>query len=317
VIYLKRTLLVAVTLLVVGLLAGLVVYRILDWERDEITDSIRAETSSSYVTLSDGVTEYELAGPDSGNVVVLASGASVPYYIWDPTFKALTDAGFRVLRYNYYGRGYSDRPRIPYNRDLYNRQLSDLLRVLEIREPVFLAGLSMGGWVTAAFAATYPRRVAGIVWIDPAHRSYATPDTPEWLARVLFVWLNQEKTVSGQLTDFLHPENFPDWTDRYRIQMSYSGFRYGRISTFYHFAGEDHPEDFELVGKSGIPVLLIWGRQDRTLPFELSDEVRSLVPVRFVPVDSAGHLPHLEKSGPVNRVIVDFLSELELDGNSE
>lgn len=35
-------------------------------------------------------------------------GFSVPYYIWEPTFAALVQAGLRVLRYDLYGRGYSD-----------------------------------------------------------------------------------------------------------------------------------------------------------------------------------------------------------------
>ena len=63
--------------------------------------------------LSDGFTHYELGGPPTGHLVVLAAGFSVPYYIWDPTFSALTEAGVRVLRYDYYGRGFSDRPDVP------------------------------------------------------------------------------------------------------------------------------------------------------------------------------------------------------------
>ena len=63
----------------------------------------------------------------SASVVVLAAGFSVPYYIWDPTFKALTGAGFRVLRYDYYGRGYSDRPAIPFTDEMYVGQLHQLL----------------------------------------------------------------------------------------------------------------------------------------------------------------------------------------------
>ena len=68
------------------------------------------------------------AGRPDGRVVVLAAGFSVPYYIWDPTFAALTGAGFRVLRYDYYGRGYSDRPAIPFTDEMYVRQLDELLQ---------------------------------------------------------------------------------------------------------------------------------------------------------------------------------------------
>ena len=64
----------------------------------------------SYVSLGAGVTHFELAGPPDAQTVVLVHGFSVPYYIWDPTFDALAAAGFRVLRYDLFGRGWSDRP---------------------------------------------------------------------------------------------------------------------------------------------------------------------------------------------------------------
>jgi pimeloyl-ACP methyl ester carboxylesterase len=50
--------------------------------------------------LSNGVVHYELTGSEDAPVVVLVHGFSVPCYVWDPTFEALTEAGFRVLRYD-------------------------------------------------------------------------------------------------------------------------------------------------------------------------------------------------------------------------
>ena len=67
-----------------------------------------------FVELSDGWTHYDVAGPESGQVVILVHGFSVPYYIWDTTFEALVAAGFRVIRFDLFGRGYSDRPATVY-----------------------------------------------------------------------------------------------------------------------------------------------------------------------------------------------------------
>ena len=88
-----------------------------------------------------GVTHYDVAGPDSGQRVMLVHGFSVPAYIWDSTVVALTGAGFRVARYDQFGRGYSDRPDVPYTPDLFDRQLLQLLDSLGWREPVSLVGL--------------------------------------------------------------------------------------------------------------------------------------------------------------------------------
>ena len=147
------------------------VYSLADPERLDITDAVRKDTPGQFVRLTDGYTHFELAGPPGGHVVVLAAGFSVPYYIWDPTFKALTDAGFRVLRYDYYGRGFSDRPDKPYNDDFYVRQLTDLLDSQGIVASIDLAGLSFGGTVMTNFADKYPARVRSLIYVDPSFRS--------------------------------------------------------------------------------------------------------------------------------------------------
>ena len=93
-------------------------------ETEELNEATRASAPGSFVQLSDGCTHYELgnsllpAGAPFGDnkgkgvraPVVLVHGFSVPYFIWDPTFEFLTKSGFRVLRYDLFGRGYSDRP---------------------------------------------------------------------------------------------------------------------------------------------------------------------------------------------------------------
>ena len=130
-------------LLIVAAGGGL--YVAADPEQLEIDQAVRASAPGQFVRLSDGFTHYEIGGPADGRVVVLAAGISVPYYIWDPTFAALVQAGFRVLRYDYYGRGYSDRPDIAYSQDLYVRQLAELLDAVHITQPIDLAGLSTAG----------------------------------------------------------------------------------------------------------------------------------------------------------------------------
>jgi pimeloyl-ACP methyl ester carboxylesterase len=62
------------------------------------------------------------------------------------------------------------------------------------------------------------------------------------------------------------------------------------------------------IGESGRPVLLVWGRQDRILPIAGSDSVRAAIPQTvFVPVDSAGHLPHIEQADTVAARVIGFL----------
>src|SRR5262252_10353989 len=179
-----RWLLLYAAAVVTVLLVPLAAFFLVDPERHELDESARSSAPGRFVRLSDGVTHYELGGPTASPVVVLVAGTSVPYYIWDPTFSALVKEGYRVLRYDYYGRGYSDRPAIAYVQDLYVRQLVELLDALEIRDPVDLMGLSFGGSVITSVAARHPRRVRSLVYVDPAFRMPVAVSPVETMPRV-------------------------------------------------------------------------------------------------------------------------------------
>jgi len=129
--------------------------------RDEVkrlNATTRKSIDGSFLSLPDGFTHYELTNTQLENTVVLVHGFSVPSFIFDPTFKFLTESGFRVLRYDLFGRGFSDRPHTRYNIDLFDKQLSDLLDALRFKSPANLIGLSMGGPVAATFTARHPSR---------------------------------------------------------------------------------------------------------------------------------------------------------------
>jgi pimeloyl-ACP methyl ester carboxylesterase len=247
--------------------------------------------------------------------VVLAAGATVPYYIWDPTFAALVQAGFRVLRYDYYGRGYSDRPDVPFTQELYVRQFTELLDAVHITERFDLVGLSFGGSVITSVAARHPGRVRSLVYVDPAFRTPETLGAIESMPRVwnlLTAILDERSWADGQLNDFLHPERFPDWPARYRVQLQYRGFRRARLSDAVNNAEADQRDELQQVGNDPRPVLVIWGRQDPNVPFELSSSLLGVMPsARLVAVDEAGHLPQWEQPAIVHPALIAFLREVE------
>lgn len=284
-----------------------------DPERLDLDSSVRASAPGQFASLSDGYTHYELGGPAEGRAVVLAAGFSVPYYIWDPTFKALTDEGFRVLRYDYYGRGLSDRPAIPFIDDMYVRQLDELLKAVRMTAPFDLAGISFGGSFITSFADKYPDRVRSLVYFDPSLRRPYVVSMIESFPRLwsyLAAVLDERFWAQNQLGDFLHPENFPDWPRRYYEQMRYKGFRRARLSEIVSNAKVDQFEQVKRVGQHSRPVFVIWGKQDRTVPFDESEWFMTLFPNgRLLPVESSGHLPQWEQPEAVHSELIKFLQE--------
>jgi len=297
------------TLVVVALLVAYVVAR--NPEQATLDVAARAAAGGQYATLSGGITHYDIAGPAAGAPVVLVHGLSVPYYIWDPTVAALSTAGYRVLRYDQFGRGFSDRPDVVYDADLYDRQLSDLLDSTGFRGPVHVMGLSFGGLVSATFCGRHPERVRSLTLVDPAAGDFG--QLPWYLRMpvvgpVLWQKMAVPGMAEGQLTDFFEPSRWPDWVDRYRVQMQYRGFGRAIRSTIMSASTIDIDAVYAAVGRHGFPVQLVWGVEDRTVPIALSARVRQAIPrVQYHPVERAGHLPHMERADVVNPLLLDFL----------
>ena len=62
------------------------------------------------------------------------------------------------------------------------------------------------------------------------------------------------------------------------------------------------------VGEMNEPVLLFWGRKDRMVPFEYSNDLRATMPnAEFHVIENCGHIPHYEKPEEVNPILLEFL----------
>ncbi|MDH4130930.1 MAG: alpha/beta hydrolase, partial [Gemmatimonadota bacterium] len=256
---------------------------------------------------------YEISGPDTGEVVVLAAAFSVPAYLSDSLFQRLGRDGFRVLRFDYYGRGWSDRLDTTYELDLFSRQLAGLLDSLRITEPVDLAGLSFGAAIVTHYADQFPDRVRSLIYVNPVFNT-GRQLPPRERSELAWDWYmvfrgGSDEMATGQLYDFLHPERFPDWVGRYRVQQQFKGTRESWRRTRAAIAVAPHQdEQIRRVGAHPRPVLIVWGRQDEGAPFEESTALLARMPrATLVPVDSAGHLPHLEQPDVVAPAVGRFL----------
>ncbi|RYU86566.1 alpha/beta hydrolase [Mucilaginibacter terrigena] len=304
--FLKNLLWFVIVLAILGAAALYIIYDHYNPEKKELTYELRKNTNGSYIELTSGVTHYELDGADTGKVVVLIHGFSVPYYIWNGTYEYLTERGFRVLRYDQFGRGFSDRPNVTYNKQLYFEQLNELIDKLHLKKPVSLVGVSFGGELATDFTAAYPDAVDKVVLIDPGYIA-EKPSMPAMVAD-FYEATHAEERALGQLTDFKYPNRQQTWVEQYRPQMEYKGFRRALVSTLYNYNYTGRQANIALNNQHK-QVLLIWGKEDNTVPFKYSDSVRSVLKAEFLPVNDAGHLPYIEQADIVNPALVTFLKK--------
>ena len=283
-------------------------------ETKELNDTTRRLTGGSFLQLSNGVTHYELSNATRDQTVVLVHGFSVPYFIFDPTFHFLSQNGFRVLRYDLFGRGFSDRPHADYNIDLFVNQLVDLLDALRLVRPVCLIGLSMGGPIAATFTARHPQRVDRLVLIDPAG---ARPIILTRILKGLIMPLVGEtilglvgarivaKHIASDFSDKKLAENF---RAKYSVQMQYKGFRRAILSTIRSNMLESHIGTYRKVGALNKQTMLLWGQNDTTVPFNHSNDLLAAMPgTEFHVIEDCGHIPHFEKPEITNPLILNFL----------
>ncbi len=287
-----------------------VLYQIMNPEKDELNDAIRTRLGGSYISLSGGVTHYALEGPEMGQVVVLVHGGTVPMFTWDVVSPTLAAAGYRVLRYDMYGRGYSDRPPVTYNRNLYGDQLMELLDKLNLIEPVDLVGYSLGGGIVADFAARHPQRVRKLALISPVVYNFKTPQIfripvlGEFLARIVGI-----RTITRRANSmFEGTELYQRHANLFAEQTTFKGFQDSMLSMIRSDAIGDYRDSFESVGKQKRNVLLIWGARDAEIPEEVINTTRKLIPfVQFHDVRDAGHNIVFQKPHQITEIIDNFL----------
>lgn len=274
----------------------------------------RQAAPGSFVRLTRGYTHYEECGRRGARSVVLVHGFSVPYVIWGPTVQALQSAGLHSIRYDHYGRGFSDRPNIAYNMSLYVEQLHELMDALGCQE-VDLVGLSMGGPIAAAVAVARPDRVRRIVLIDPSGVRPAAPGAIRGIAGLpgvrgaLIAAIGSAFVLERLATSFYGPAPVRALRQQYQQQMEYGGFGRAVVSAIHHGMLGTFASTYALLGRSQKEILLIWGEDDAAIPFDQSRDLLQLLPqAEFLPVPQSGHVPHLEKPDVVHPRLLAFLN---------
>ncbi|WP_308289866.1 alpha/beta fold hydrolase, partial [Mycolicibacterium mageritense] len=254
-----------------------------------------------YIRLSDGVTHYELAGPDGGDVVVLAGGLTIPLFYWDELAVELHARGLRTLAYSGYGRGYSDRVVARYDEALFVRQLRELVEHLQVPAPCHVVGTSMGALIAMAYVSQHVASTATLTLVGPAglSRQPVTQklvlgnDTTASLIAKYFGRRILEQHLGHNVADANRAAALADMIGD---ASRYEGSIYAFFQTLQHFPLFDRAELYRHTGTLHLPTQLIWGREDHVTPISSLDQVRELLqPSQYHVIDDCGHMAPFER----------------------
>jgi pimeloyl-ACP methyl ester carboxylesterase len=278
-----------------------------------------------WATLSEGNLYYRWYMPSeaksNGQTLVLIHGFSTPHFVWDGVRQFFLDAGYEILVYDHFGRGFSERPSTQYDQQLYVRTLKELLDQQNLLQPVHLVGYSMGGAILGHFAQAYPARVktmsliapAGFMTEQPASSSLINiPLLGEWLGHMFADRMLVSDITETEMAKVGDPLAIPrgEFVVRVGKQMQYSGFVESLVSTLRHFNLFNALESYAAVGKLGIPTLAIWGTEDATVPFMGSEKLLEAIPhAQLVAIEEGGHNITYMQPSIVGPAIANFLQK--------
>ena len=241
--------------------------------------------------------DYEVSG--QGPTLLLSHGYGSTRHMWDDQHRALGDR-WRVVSWDMRGHGQTDSPADP-------KQYSAALTVADMRallqhvgaERAIIGGLSLGGYVSLAFALAHPAMTQALVICDsgPGYRNAEA--RAQWNARA------QERAAS------LEAKGLDALARRSReTQQAVHQSAQGLAHAARGMLAQEGSQVIDGLAGIRVPTLVIVGDQDQ--PFVAPSEymAKKIAGARLAVIPGAGHSSNLDQPETFNRVLRDFLTGL-------
>lgn len=256
---------------------------------------------SHRLQVADHSLHYLVDGPADGRPIVLVHGLGGSAEDWLELEPVLARSGFRVYMPDLLGYGRSDRPAdFSYSVRDQAALVAAFLDALQLRQ-VDLAGWSMGGWIAQLVAVKHPGRIRRLVLFD----SVGLRVPPTWDTRLFTPTTPQEL---DQLEALLMPAPpaIPSFVARDVLRTSAERAWIIQRSVASMLTGADTTD--ALLPHIQIPVLLVWGDQDRITPPSLADAMHHLLPHSELSIAAGcGHLAPRQCTSQVAPRLLAFL----------
>lgn len=231
---------------------------------------------------------YAEQGPRAGLPVVLLHAVGDSWRSFEPLMARLPDT-LHVLAPNQRGHGGASCPPQGYRPADFAADLAAFLDVMGVERAV-LVGASSAGFTLRRFAAAWPERVGGLVFLgSPAQLA----DKPGVLA--IREWVDQltdplDPVALRGLVDSLVsrplPEEFAELMVREGMRAPARVWR----DTFQGLLEEPPPDGLDRVTA---PVLVVWGDRDSVLPRSDQERLAAAFPhVTLLVHEGSGHVVH-------------------------
>nr|WSX50166.1 alpha/beta hydrolase [Streptomyces sp. NBC_00974] len=248
------------------------------------------------------ILSHDVDGPAGAPAVVLLHSSVCDRRMWEPQWRPLLDAGFRVVRPDFRTCGDSPAAEAPYSDE---GDVRELLDHLGIRRAAFV-GSSYGGRVALTLAALHPDRVSALALLCPVRPGHVPGPEQRAFGAAEDALLDAGDLMGAaelNARQWLGPDAPAEARDLVR-DMQLGNLRSEPSATGDHELPEP-PVDLSAIVA---PVLAVGGAHDISDFRRIPAELPSLVPgATHVELPWAGHLPSLERPAETTRMLLDFL----------
>ena len=283
-------------------------YFALDRESIDINE-FRLNSGYQEVKLSEGITSYKDIGDKNNKVIVLVHGATFGSLAYEEYVNVFLENNYRVITYDQYGRGYSDRVHTKVSIELMERQLKELIEHCEV-EDLILYGVSFGAAVVAKYASNNPEKISFIGYQVPVIDSANIP-----LLSIVKIPLYGDLLTRGFLVpavlkriqeyeDLMSKELIDHYIGQFEVKGTEKFFK----QFFLGNAMSNRLNDHNIIGSNSIPSYFAYAEDDLEIDSELVEEAIKNYNNPTVKKYSGGHF---FSSGIERKVAQEFIDNIK------
>ena len=284
-------------------------YLNLNRENIDISE-FRLNSGYEEVKLSDGITSYKDIGDKNNKVIILVHGATFGSLAYEEYVNVFVENNYRVITYDQYGRGYSDRIHSNVSIELMEKQLKELIEHCEV-EDVILYGISFGASVVAKYASNNPDNISFIGYQVPLINSANIP-----LLAILKIPLYGDLLIRGFLVpsvlkrieeheDLMSKELLDHYIKQFEVKGTENFFR----KFFLGSAMSNRLNDHTIVGNNSISSYFAYAIDDKEIDSKLVEAAIKKYKNPIVKKYSGGHFFSAGIEKEVAQEFVDSIKE--------